>query len=304
MKKEVNTCNIIFAVCVIIIHLLSELVTQGNENAFLLQRFFAFAVTGFVFLSGFKLFINYRERPYKKFIHKRFVTIYVPYLIVSSLYYLYFVVRGFTEGNLREYLFQIFTGSVCAHLYFVVLIMQFYVFFPLFAKFVNKCPAKIGVVSSIAVTAILKVPALQNLKYADRIFIFYLCFFIMGAYAAKNYDRFIELLNRYKWRLALFWLCVGVLLQVCRLEVVNLFFCLSSVLLVYLLCLKIKADFSEASGVAYYVYLIHPFFIYCADYGFYHLGIFDITQRFILRVLIVFLCSFGFPLYIRKKFTK
>jgi peptidoglycan/LPS O-acetylase OafA/YrhL len=107
-----------------------------------INKFSQFAVPSFVFLSGFVLFYNYIDRPLGgrmlgKFYSRRLIYIIVPYVVFSVLYFMLKMNAGNTWGmpldemarKMGKYLL---TGTAYTHLYYIIIIIQFYVLFPLF----------------------------------------------------------------------------------------------------------------------------------------------------------------------------
>jgi peptidoglycan/LPS O-acetylase OafA/YrhL len=94
-------------------------------------------VPAFIFLSGYVHAKKYRQySDVLGFYRRRFRSIVVPYLFVSGCYTLYAVLSpshpGF--GSLQNYLFLFFVSGVDGPLYFVPVIVQFYLLFPLLAR--------------------------------------------------------------------------------------------------------------------------------------------------------------------------
>lgn len=122
---------------------LSEMLDTSLFHPFLfINKFSQFAVPSFVFLSGFVLFYNYIDRPLSgkmlgKFYSKRLLYIIVPYVVFSLLYFILKMYAGNTWdlpaveqiNKLGKYLLK---GTAYTHLYYVIIIFQFYVLFPLF----------------------------------------------------------------------------------------------------------------------------------------------------------------------------
>ncbi|WP_151737742.1 acyltransferase ['Paenibacillus yunnanensis' Narsing Rao et al. 2020] len=134
----------IFAV--LAIHATSRTIaeTQGSNlfHPFLfINKFSQFAVPSFVFLSGFVLFYNYIDRPLTgktlgKFYSRRLLYIIVPYFVFSVLYFILKMNAGNTWGMPLEEMARkmtkyLLTGTAYTHLYYIIIIIQFYVLFPL-----------------------------------------------------------------------------------------------------------------------------------------------------------------------------
>lgn len=103
---------------------------------------FKFGVTSFIFLSGFVLFYNYFDKPFNlnvlaNFYKKRLVSIGLPYLLVSGCYYglvAWQNGRLLTEPagtQLRLFGKELIHGTAYTHLYFIFIMIQFYLLFPL-----------------------------------------------------------------------------------------------------------------------------------------------------------------------------
>ncbi|WP_339252768.1 acyltransferase family protein [Paenibacillus sp. FSL P2-0136] len=106
-----------------------------------INKFSQFAVPSFIFLSGFVLFYNYIDRPLggkvlAKFYSRRLIYIIVPYLVFTVLYFGLKMTAGHTWGMpLQEmggkFFKYLWTGTAYTHLYYIIIIIQFYLLFPL-----------------------------------------------------------------------------------------------------------------------------------------------------------------------------
>ncbi|MFG0217191.1 acyltransferase, partial [Brevibacillus porteri] len=95
-----------------------------------------FAVPAFIFITGLVLFYNYSEKVnYISFMRKRITEILVPYGIWSVVY-LYLMEKPLGEGaafvwNVSKHFL---TGTSSYHLWFVVMIFQFYLLYPFWQR--------------------------------------------------------------------------------------------------------------------------------------------------------------------------
>lgn len=95
-----------------------------------------FAVPAFIFITGLVLFYNYSEKvDYLSFTKKRVTEILLPYFVWSGVY-LFLSPKPLGEGsqmvwNASKHLL---TGSSSYHLWFVVMIFQFYLLYPFWQK--------------------------------------------------------------------------------------------------------------------------------------------------------------------------
>ena len=100
----------------------------------MLFNFTKFAVPAFVFATGTVLFYNYYEKlEYRKFIWKRTVEIFLPYLLWTGIYEIHYY--GFPSINstwLREFGKNVMLGTESYHLWFIIMIFQFYLIYPVF----------------------------------------------------------------------------------------------------------------------------------------------------------------------------
>ncbi|MCW2278288.1 acyltransferase [Heliophilum fasciatum] len=125
---------------VVLQHTLGAFIRQSNVTMgdvvllSLLYQLCKFAVPAFILITGFVLFYNYHERlHYPSFIRKRLLEIGVPYFLWAIVYYGRFAPEtpdlwtGFMEFG-----FQTLSGWVCYHLWFVIMILQYYLLFPVF----------------------------------------------------------------------------------------------------------------------------------------------------------------------------
>lgn len=98
-----------------------------------------FGTPTFVFLSGVMLFYHHRHaKPdYPRFIRKRFGDIYMPFFVWTLIYWL--AVRVFTPTfwtsgmpDLGSFVHELFIPHTGYHLWFVLMVFQFYILFPIF----------------------------------------------------------------------------------------------------------------------------------------------------------------------------
>ncbi|CAM4499529.1 peptidoglycan/LPS O-acetylase OafA/YrhL [Paenibacillus endophyticus] len=145
---------------VIMIHATSSVVASYDHQAALyplyvfLNTAAKFAVPVFVFLSGFVLFYNYYDKPFTagtigQFYKKRMSKILMPFLLFSIFYFAYtrFMQFGFVDVQTfigyfttTKFLNMLLSGKTYTHLYFVIIIIQFYAISPLLLYAVKKFP--------------------------------------------------------------------------------------------------------------------------------------------------------------------
>ena len=212
-KNEISVLNVLFCLMVIFIHVTAAPLAGHNttENIsrvlFYIQRMCGVAVHGFVFLSSMKLFLKDTSQiNYRKYIKSRFRKIYLPYLVFVVIYYLFEVTRGIYDFNIPQLFKFILFGSGESHFYFIFVIMQFYLLFPLWRKLLktNKvlllllAAAVINIVCYCHLSDILLNFGIHN-TYNHGIFTSYIFVWILGCVCGKYYDKFIGFVKKFFW---------------------------------------------------------------------------------------------------------
>lgn len=138
---------------VIMIHVSANYIFVENQLShvpFFLNQISRFSVPFFIIISGLLLLyndINKTEFNFKYFIIRRWYKIVVPYMIWTFLYVLFFpqnklpVILYETANNhinlynwLNIFINNIIWGSAAPHLYFIVIILQMYLLYPILLK--------------------------------------------------------------------------------------------------------------------------------------------------------------------------
>lgn len=178
---------------------------------FAINRLSVFAVPVFILLSGLVLFYSYYDQWNVKripgFYRKRLQFILIPYLIWLCFYYLFYQWMDPTVSvhfNWLEYLKIIPWADVGYHLYFMVIIMQFYALFPLLVS-LAKAWRPLGRylwLFGIAIQAAFVLYGRYSnvmIEHRASMFITYFSLFCIGGSIGMNYERFIGWLNRNVW---------------------------------------------------------------------------------------------------------
>ncbi|TCP52689.1 surface polysaccharide O-acyltransferase-like enzyme [Tumebacillus sp. BK434] len=183
-----------------------------------------FAVPLFVFITGLVLFYNY-DGPlrYGDFVWKRFRDIIVPYLVWTGFYFLMYHVWNHPDVSaVWEFVRLAVTGKASYHLWYVVMIFQFYLLFPLLRRaFVwlrGLLKARWQVYAVLTLSAGLyvylmtlvwplnvlmeawNVPVLTPLftKFADRNALYFVYYFAMGAVTGLALTHWRAFLTKYR----------------------------------------------------------------------------------------------------------
>lgn len=200
----------------------------------LLEILSRYSVPAFFFISGYGLFCHYKPGTalnYREFIKKRFQSSGIPYLSWSLFYMVYFstVVPGcipwFSPLGLLHILFW---GLACYHLYFMIILLWFYAFFPLFQKlmaFIQRIGLKTGFAALFVLQMLFNYwtmhPGItaQQLPFVLQDFftyrlnylpLHYLFIFMLGGLAAiKEHEFFQTIAAKFKAVTALYVLSIA-----------------------------------------------------------------------------------------------
>lgn len=215
---ELNITRALAILAVLIIHATSTPVTvlPSDSKLYPLYIFFnisaKFAVPVFIFLSGFVLFYNYIQKDLTKelvvsFYKKRVTQILIPYLFFSIFYYA--ATQIFLTGDLSltwnalfsvEFLEKLLIGKAYTHLYYIFIIVQFYLMFPLFLYVLKKKPALSSHLIWIGFVLqwcfILLNAEFWQYPYRGSISFSYFAYFLAGGFLGiyfEKYKRWIQL---------------------------------------------------------------------------------------------------------------
>lgn len=183
-----------------------------------------FAVPLFIFISGLVLFYNYFDRfHYPDFLRKRARDILAPYLVWTVVYLLLFNSGnpGFW-GEVKKLALLMFTGKASYHLWYVVMIIQFYLLFPVYRYLLAKWKDwlrsnRAAILSMIGLSAVyvyltgqvwsivsfmegLNIPFLTPLftTYADRNSLYFFYYFVLGGVAGLHMQAWRESIIKYR----------------------------------------------------------------------------------------------------------
>ncbi|MGZ9586968.1 acyltransferase [Paenibacillus marinisediminis] len=191
---------------VLMIHATSQAVANMQTSSLYYGYVFAnifskFAVPSFIFLTGFVLFYNYADKGLKRsnilsFYSKRLKFILVPYFIASLCYFaLIMVMRDGVQLNMKTLsalVEDLLTGSAYAHLYYIFVLVQFYILFPLHLMAArSKTFVKYSIVIGLAIQwAFILINKYEwHVPQKGSIFLSYISFWMLGSYIGINWDR-------------------------------------------------------------------------------------------------------------------
>lgn len=325
-KQEIAALNVLFCLLVVFIHVASEQITVLDKSApayfllFIPWRLSAFVMQGFILLSGVKFILKFEggRFNYLQFIKNRFIKIYVPYIIFTVIYYLYFCYLNFYSFDLSELFNFLLIGNVVSPFYFIVVIMQFYLLMPVWIFLLKKTDAVFLILASVFIMLIMKS---INIKYNDRIFTTYIAYWVIGCCIGANYGRFIELFEKNTLFLTVTLILTAVLdaLFSCLnvlgngpfpfLETLHIFYCLTAIIFLFCISLRFKNKnvlllINKLDGLSFGIFLSHCLFIYMINDIMQRIGIAKSLYRFTIRVVFVYLITIalcGTYAFLKKK---
>ena len=204
---EIDLIRGVGILAVVMVHVVSHGIfySYGNATAnVILDALSRFCVPFFVFVSGAVFSYNYHDKKkyYGNFLFKRLRYIAIPYLLWSIL--------GFVRYKIyapQKIIIGLLTGNAMIHLYFIVLIFQFYIMSPIL---IHLCkinwkktivPSFLVNIMVLSVYSYLPIFANMNVNLGEYLqpFInplFWFAYFVAGITVGINMDGFRELVAR------------------------------------------------------------------------------------------------------------
>lgn len=179
-----------------------------------------FAVPLFLIMSGFLLFhadLNKPSFSARDFYHRRFGKILWPYFLWSLFYACLNGIMGASLlAALLQLPFQLLWGTAYYHLYFVVIIIQLYLLYPLLYRWMIRAP-RICLLTGLALTLTCQIMLNQyslgqlalprQLNNLSLVFFpVWIFFFVFGMFAARYKASLAGLIKNRRGQLALLWI--------------------------------------------------------------------------------------------------
>ncbi|MEC0230193.1 acyltransferase [Paenibacillus alba] len=218
---EIDNVRALAIIAVLLIHgtsnaTLLPLGTASQALFFILNKISLFTVPLFIWISGLVLFYTYFDRWEPgmaiAFWTKRVRKILIPYVGWSLFYYLFnqFMFHGEIHVDPVYFIKLLVSGNASYHLYYMIIIVQFYLLFPLLMTAAKRFPRFRQ--SLIPLGIILQVSGygfhhwVHPIPEYTSLFISYLVLFACGAFVGIHYSAAVSWSNRYRswlWSIAL-----------------------------------------------------------------------------------------------------
>lgn len=191
--SKIDLMRLIACFAVIAIHITATPVVHYPPNSphqiffLLINRLSLPSVPIFIFLSGF---LNYKpDSPFsfKGYLGK-FMRLFLPYFLWTSLYYLIFILRGTYPFSVSFWLKRLILGDMIYHLYFMVIIMQLTLLSPLFTWLSKRLGLRIFFILMVLVQVLV---SLKSFPYADRLFLTYIAYYAAGYLMKKTKEGWV-----------------------------------------------------------------------------------------------------------------
>lgn len=323
-KIEISYLNILLCLFVIFIHIISFAVSGFEYSTFSYNlamfpwRMVSFVVQGFILLSGVKLFLTKKdEQSYGKYLVSRIKGIILPYVISYVIYYIFYFIIYDYPLDIVFILKHLFLGSLVCHFYFIPLLFQFDLLFPLWKRIINKCSPIIVIPFVLLFSLIFEIyfpnmvsTAFPNVNflYNDRLFTTYLAYWIIGCYIGKYYEKFEEIIKSnfkticvcFSLSLILFfyytYLAFNYITYIPFMNQVHSLYAISVIIFLYALFLRLPKQMPAFLGkldkASFDIYLYHMLFVFFANFVIEKFAVQSQFSGFTIRVI----CSYGFTI--------
>lgn len=202
--KALDSLRVIAISAVVLIHTTTRTIEATKDNlmgfpwTLFLNQIARFCVPLFFIVSGFALEISYDHHAnYFAYLKKRGVRVLIPFIFWSLIYY-YFVYTG----NRDNLLWVFFTGNASYQLYFIPTLIIFYLIFPFLHKIYNFIANKwiFILITTVEVALLYKDYYIREFNLPDPVHIALLSyiFFIYGIIAARNKEKIISFVKKWK----------------------------------------------------------------------------------------------------------
>ncbi|MBM7600171.1 surface polysaccharide O-acyltransferase-like enzyme [Virgibacillus halotolerans] len=148
---EISFIRAIACMCIVMVHVTAGFYHENDQTFSWLTQFFnqisRYGTPAFAIISGFLLYNQVVKRGFKfnYFFKSRINKVIIPFLVWSVIYLLLkwsynkFEFPNFTSADeVKDFIYFFFTGKSNYHLYFIAIVVQFYLLFPVLQFFKSK----------------------------------------------------------------------------------------------------------------------------------------------------------------------
>lgn len=167
---------------------------------FILNQICRFSVPAFIFISGMGLTITYNEKQrYICFLAKRFKKV-LPQYFVWCLVYIIAITKNY---NIHQNIDYIIHGKIFYHLYFIPLIVELYLIFPIIYRFIGKVwflLLSFGITLFAIIYTYYFINITPDMWFWDKKnLIYWIFYFCLGGYIAKHRENILPKFKKYNY---------------------------------------------------------------------------------------------------------
>lgn len=324
-RRELDWFNAVSCLLVILIHVLSYGISTLDPTSWQYALFYiphqlsAYVVFGFLFTGAVKMALSFRRgEKYLPYILRRFLKIYVPYLIFNVVYYLAFIPIGYVaKFSLSELLLYMWNGTLSAPFYYVLIVMQFYLLMPLWRWMTRRVPWYAGIFLALFFTILMTKADVVladlggSFGYFDRIFPTYLVFWVAGLYVGADYGKVREALTEHRGAVLCLFSVTLVYLYIVYLSrakqiwmydltITKIFSDFATIAVLLCLCVwledsrltPVKRVLGGIHAASYSVYLSHALFLTLVTYFLQQRGVLGVIPLTAARALVCYTLPF------------
>ena len=314
---------------VLAVHVAANFTTIPEINSLLITNvvidiFMHVALPLFIFLSGFLLYLKYnRNYSLKEFAQKRFLRVIPPYLIFTVFYlFIWVIFMGIITGiynwpSVSEIGYAFLTAGASYHLWFFLLIIEFYFLYPIIVKIYHYFEDTNREWLFLLLALVIQSGWLifgsnylfhisgSELNITNIVFFSRLFYFALGIYVCNHYTQIKEQVLKKSIRTyvipVILFTCIGSGLWLRGIQVYGSFSAIQSgtyslyelllqplfYLFIFALLFVISNRIVSSGkpgkwllligAYSFGIYLIHPFFLSCTSYGLNLMGITNLT---------------------------
>lgn len=329
--KELDFVRAFAALSVVVIHVTGPYVTV-NRYGYIMNQGARFAVPIFVIISGLLLMYSYSGKEFKTgiFLRKRFNKILIPYLIWTLIYVL-FNYRNDIGTLMRQksqfaslLLQKLKFGTADSHLYFIIIMIQLYILFPVLKKLVEKAP-KVTLWVSFIITLLFHTGVYLSLLHKVTLpgfvipyyefFPTWIFFFVFGMYFCQRFSVLTEKIRKGRIILIPVWF-VSLMLLIADSRLTNTYgssvrpsivlYCITTFLFMYAVLASFRningtfmSIVEEISRQSFIMYFSHILIIKIIKMVSNHLGLAGLWDRtvgmvFLLAVVVIATLFFSY----------